>query len=177
MKDLVRQNLLIHVDVLDLLNKQIKQEAESSSAYLAMASWCDHNGLVYSAEFFYEQSAEEREHMMKIFHFINDNGGTAYSPEVTNINHDFTSLEEIFETALDQEIAITKSIHNIIYECRNKRDLTTENFLQWYVNEQMEEEQTMRRALELFDLINTENVGLRFLDERIKEIREESNPT
>lgn len=40
----------------------------------------------------------------------------------------------------------------------------------------MEEEQTMRRALELFDLINTENVGLRFLDERIKEIREEANP-
>ncbi|WP_417885295.1 ferritin [Zunongwangia sp.] len=176
MKDIVRQNLLIHVDIMDLLNEQIKKESHSSATYLAMASWCDHNGLVNSAEFFYEQSLEEREHMMKIFHFINDNGGTAYSPEVGNINHDYGSLEEIFRASLDQEIAITKSIHNIVYECRNKRDLTTENFLQWYVNEQMEEEQTIRRILELFDLINVENVGLLFLDERIKDIRSNTNP-
>ncbi|MDT0643442.1 ferritin [Zunongwangia sp. F363] len=172
MKDIVRQKLSIHVEIMDLLNKQIQKEAQSSSAYLAMASWCDHNALNYSAEFFYEQAAEEREHMMKIFHFINDNGGTAYSPEVSNILHEYNSLEEIFETALDQEIAITKSIHNIVYKCRKLQDLTSETFLQWFVKEQMEEEQTMRRALELFDLINTENqLGLKLIDERIPQIR------
>lgn len=149
MKDLVRQKLSIHVEIMDLLNEQIKKEAHSSAIYLAMASWCDHNGLNYSAEFFYDQSLEEREHMMKIFKFINDNGGTAFSPEVTNIPHDYNSLEEIFETALDQEIAITKSIHNIVYKCRKVEDLTSEYFLQWFVQEQMEEEQTIRRALEL----------------------------
>lgn len=171
MKDLVRQKLSIHVEIMDLLNQQVKKEAHSSSIYLAMASWCDHNALTNSANFFYEQSLEEREHMMKIFKFINDNGGTAYSPEVINITHDYNSLEEIFETALDQEIAITKSIHNIVFKCRKVQDLTSELFLQWFVNEQMEEEQTIRRALELFDLMDINNLGLKLLDERIPQIR------
>ncbi len=171
MKDLVRQKLSIHVEIMDLLNEQIKKEANSSSIYLAMASWCDHNGLDYSAQFFYDQSSEERDHMMKIFKFINDNGGTAYSPEVTNINHEFNSLEEIFETALDQEIAITKSIHNIVFKCRKLQDLTSEVFLQWFIHEQMEEEQTIRRALELFDLMGSEGLGLKLIDERIPGIR------
>lgn len=171
MKDLVRQKLSIHVDIMDLLNEQIKKEAHSSSIYLAMASWCDQNALDNSATFFYDQSLEEREHMMKIFKFINDNGGTAYSPEVSNINHDFNSLEEIFESALDQEIGITKSIHAIVARCRKVQDLTTEYFLQWFVHEQMEEEQTIRRALELFDLMGTEGLALKLLDERIPQIR------
>ncbi|MCM4159440.1 ferritin [Antarcticibacterium flavum] len=173
MKDLVRQKLSLHVDIMDLLNEQIKKEAHSSSVYLAMASWCDQNGLINSAKFFYEQSQEEREHMMRIFHFINDNGGTAYSPEVSNISHDYNSLEEIFENALDQEIAITKSIHNIVLKCRKVQDLTSEYFLQWFVKEQMEEEQTFRRALELFDLMGTEGMALKFIDERIPGIRED----
>ncbi|UJH90519.1 ferritin [Antarcticibacterium sp. 1MA-6-2] len=171
MKDLVRQKLGIHVDIMDLLNEQIKKEAHSSSVYLAMASWCDQNALTYSAKFFYDQSAEEREHMMKIFHFINDNGGTAYSPEVDNISHDFNSLQKIFEAALDQEIAITKSIHNIVFRCRKVQDLASEYFLQWFVQEQMEEEQTIRRALDLFDLMGTEGIALKLLDERIAQIR------
>lgn len=171
MKDLVRQSLSIHVEVMDLLNKQIEKEAHSSAAYLAMASWCDHNALDYSAEFFYNQSAEEREHMMKIFHFINDSGGTAFSPEVNNIQQDFGSLEEIFETALDQEIAITKSIHNIVQKCRKVNDMTSEYFLQWFVREQMEEEQMIRRGLALFDLMSTEGNGLKLIDERIPSIR------
>ncbi|MFD1094312.1 ferritin [Salegentibacter chungangensis] len=171
MKDLVRQKLSIHVDIMDLLNKQIQKEAQSSASYLAMASWCDHNALTGSAEFFYEQATEEREHMMKIFRFINDNGGTAFSPQTKEVQHDFGSLEEIYETALDQEIEITESIHNLVQKCRKVNDLTSENFLQWFVNEQMEEEQMIRRALELFDLLGTDGIGLKLLDERIPEIR------
>lgn len=174
MKDLVRQKLSIHVEIMDMLNRQIEKEAHSSSVYLAMASWCDHNALTNSARFFYDQSLEEREHMMRIFNFINDNGGTAYSPEVSNINHDYNSLEEIFESALDQEIAITKSIHNIVYKCRQVQDLTSEYFLQWFIKEQMEEEQTIRKILELFDLMGTEGLGLKLLDERVLAMREDN---
>ena len=173
MKDLVRQKLSIHVEVMDLLNKQIEKEAYSSSAYLAMASWCDHNALNNSAKFFYDQSTEEREHMLKIFKFINDNGGTAYSPEVKSVLHEYNSLEEIYETALDQEVNITKSIHNIVEKCRKLNDFTSEYFLQWFVKEQMEEEQMMRRALELFDLMGNDGTALKLIDERIPQIREE----
>ncbi|UGU18010.1 ferritin [Sinomicrobium kalidii] len=172
MKDLVRQKLSINVDVMDMLNEQIAREAHSSSIYLAMASWCDHSALNNSAHFFYEQAKEEREHMMKIFKFINDNGGMAYSPEVSNITHEYNSLEEVFESALEQEIGITKSIHNIVLKCRKVNDLTTENFLQWFIKEQMEEEQTMRNALDLFELMGTEGIALKLIDERIPGISE-----
>lgn len=172
MKDIVRQKLGINVDIMDLLNEQISKEAHSSSAYLAMASWCDHNGLTGSAEFFYKQSLEEREHMMKIFRFINENGGTAYSPEINNILHDFNSLQEIFESALDQEIAITKSINQIVAKCRQLQDFTSENFLQWFIKEQMEEENQMRRILEMFDLMGTDGIALKLIDERITHDKE-----
>jgi ferritin len=168
MKDIVRQKIGINVDVMDMLNEQIAKEAHSSAVYLAMASWCDHNGLVYSAEFLYKQSTEEREHMLKIFQFINENGGTAYSPEVSNINHEYNSLQEIFETALDQEIQISKSINNIVAKCRKVQDFGSENFLQWFVQEQMEEENQFRRILEMFDLMGTDGIALKLIDERIK---------
>ena len=170
MKDLVRQKIGINVEVMDLLNEQIAKEAHSSSAYLAMASWCDHNAFTGSAEFFYKQSNEEREHMLKIFKFINDNGGTAYSPEVKNLMHEFNSLEEIFESALDQEINITKSIHTIVHKSRKAQDLTSEYFLQWFVAEQMEEEQKIRRVLELFDLMGTDGMALKLIDERVNDV-------
>ncbi|MGB7842013.1 MAG: ferritin [Salinimicrobium sp.] len=172
MKDLVRQKIGINVDIMDLLNEQISKEAQSSAAYLAMASWCDTNGFNNSAEFFYQQSSEEREHMLKIFHFINDNGGTAYSPKVENISHEFSSLQEIFETALDQEIEVTKSINNIVAKCRKVQDFASENMLQWFVNEQMEEENTMRRILELFDIMGTDGIALKLIDERIQHDKE-----
>src|SRR5690606_24350831 len=120
--------------------------------------------------FFYKQSLEEREHMMKIFRFINDNGGTAYSPEVKNIMHEFNSLEEIFQSALSQEISITKSIHNLVHSCRTRQDLSTEYFLQWFVHEQMEEEQKMRRVLDLFDIMGKDGIALKLIDERVNEV-------
>lgn len=169
MKDLVRQKMSINVDIMDLLNQQIQKEAHACSAYLAMASWCDQNGLPHSAKFFYDQSAEEREHMLKIFKYINDNGGTAFSPEVKNILHDFKSLQEIFETALDQEISVTKSIHNIFHACRKRQDINTEHFLQWFIQEQMEEEQKMRRVLDLFEIMGTDGIALKLIDERVND--------
>lgn len=168
MKDIVRQKIGINVDVMDLLNEQISKEAHSSSTYLAMASWCDHNGLTYSAEFFYKQSTEEREHMLRIFRFVNENGGTAYSPKVDSVLHEYNSLQEIFETALDQEISITKSINNIVAKCRKVQDFASENFLQWFIREQMEEENKIRRILEMFDLMGTDGIALKLIDERIK---------
>ncbi len=168
MKDIARQQLSINVETMDMLNAQIGRESHAAASYLAMASWCDQQGYDNSAHFFYHQVKEEREHMMKIFKFINNCGGNAISPEVSSISHDFSSLEEIFETALDQEIAITKAIHAIVFKCRQLNDLNGEHFLQWFVEEQLEEEQTMRDILNLFDLMGREGIALKLIDERIK---------
>ncbi|MCM4166827.1 putative bacterial non-heme ferritin [Arenibacter antarcticus] len=168
MKNIARQQMSIKVSTMDLLNKQIKLEAHASATYLAMASWCDQNAFANSADFFYAQSAEEREHMMKIFRFITDCGGIAISPTVENINHDFSSLEEVFENALDHEIMVTKSIHELLATARKDQDYVVENFLQWFVAEQLEEEKALRDILDMFELMGRDGIALKFIDERIK---------
>ncbi len=171
MKDLVRMKSSLTEEAEQLLNKQIKMEAKSSSTYLAMASWCDRNGFQYSANFFYQQSEEERVHMMKIFRYINNAGGVAVSPEITDVPVDFDSFKSIFEQALDQEIDVTRSINQIVDSCHKLKDYTTANFLQWFLQEQLEEENTARRCLELFSVINEENQGKFFIDQQIGKLR------
>lgn len=149
------------------LNKQIKMEGLSSARYLSMASWCDTRGYIKSAHFLYRHSEEEREHMLKLFAYINNAGGHALQPEISDIKHEFISLKEVFEEILDHEIAVTKSINVLVDHCFTNKDFTTFNFLQWFVTEQREEETLARRAVELFDIIGEQGIGLWTIDQEI----------
>jgi len=171
MRDLVRQKTSLSEEIEKILNDQIKQEAKASATYLSMASWCDQHGFGNSTEFFYKQSGEERDHMLKIFKYVNDVGGKAISPEVTDVSNNFNSLRAIFEQALEQEIANTQSISRIVEQCYKAKDYTTVTFLQWFLKEQVEEEFIARRALELFDVIGEDGVGLYMIDKRIPDIK------
>lgn len=151
----------------NLLNKQIVMEGKSSAAYLSMASWCETKGFDTSSQFLYKHSEEERKHMLKLFHYINAAGGHALQPEISKIKHEFKSLREVFETVLHHELEVTKSINSIVDHCFSIKDFATFNFLQWYVMEQREEETLARRAVEIFDLIGEEGVGLWMIDQEI----------
>lgn len=120
---------------------------------------------------FVKGSKEERGHMLKIFKYVNDVGGKAISPEVTDIPNNFNSLRAIFEQALEQEITNTQSINRIVDQCYKSKDYTTVSFLQWFLQEQIEEEFIARRALELFDVIGEEGVGIYMIDKKIPEIQ------
>ncbi len=167
MKVDIRKQMTINPAVMDLLNNQIEMEMHASSTYLAMASWCDQRGLSNSKSFFYKHAEEEREHAMRIFTFINDNGGSAISPEVNNIKNDFEDLREIYEISLNQEIKVTESIFKMFKKARKEDDFVSEVFLQWFINEQSEEENTFRGILDIFDL--TEGLSLKLIDERLPE--------
>ncbi|MRX47898.1 MULTISPECIES: ferritin [Pedobacter] len=171
MKDLVRHKSLLSTEIESSLNQQIKKEAHSSSLYLAMASWCDRNGFDCSAQYFYDQSEEERKHQMKLFHYVLDMGGTAISPDINNIKIEYMSFREVFEDALEQEIAITQSFKNIAAKCHKEQDFVTLEFLNWFFKEQREEEFKARRALELFDLIGEAGTGRWEIDRHIAKIK------
>lgn len=174
MKDLLRLKTSLTEEIEGLLNEQIKMEAKSSAIYLAMASWCDRHGFDNSADFFYSQAEEERSHMMKIFKYINDLGGAAVSPEVSDIPADFDSFRGIFEEALQQEISVTQSLNRIAAKCQKVQDYTTFNFLAWFLNEQVEEEYVARRCLELFEVIGEEGVGQYMVDKQIAQVKYEA---
>lgn len=142
-------------------------EGKSSAAYLSMASWCETKGYDTSAQFLYKHSEEERMHMLKLFRYVNAAGGHAMQPEISGIKHSFKTLREVFSDVLDHELDVTKSINTIVDHCFQIKDFATFNFLQWYVMEQREEETLARRAVELFDLIGEEGVGLWMIDQEI----------
>lgn len=167
MKDLMRQKVAVKDGLMKMLNEQVAMEAQASSLYLAMAAWCDQNGYDHSAKFFYEQSNEERDHMLKLFHYISDMGGVAVVPASSTPKADFSSLKEVFEVTLESEIAVTNSINNIVAECRKNNEFAAENFMQWFVNEQVEEEFVVRRILEYFDMLGEDPQSLLLIDERV----------
>jgi ferritin len=170
MKDIIRIKSLISADVEMLLNQQIKKEAQSSSVYLSMASWCDRNGYDNSADYFFKQAEEEREHQLKFFKYVLDMGGSAVSPEVTNIKGEFNSFREVFEEALEMEVTITQSIKNIAARCHKEGDYVTIEFLNWFFKEQREEEYKARRAVELFEVIGEEGTGRWQIDKHVGKI-------
>ena len=140
MKDLMRIKCLISSEIETLLNQQVKKEAFSSATYLGMASWCDRNGFDGSAAYFFKQSDEERVHQLKFYKYILDMGGTAISPEISDIKNEYNSFREVFEDALDQEISVTQSIKHISARCHKEHDFVTMEFLNWFLKEQREEE-------------------------------------
>ena len=167
----IRLKTSIQESVLDLLNEQMAMEAHSSSTYLAMSAWCYAQGLNGCGEYFKKQSGEEREHMLKLFDYIVDVGGLPVSPAVPKVNATFDGLRDILVKALEQEIAITQSFNKITDHCHKVKDYQTARFVQWYLDEQLEEESSARRAIELFDIIGTEAGGLYRIDRSIGKSR------
>ena len=172
LKQIVTPKRSLTEETEELLNGQIEKEGKSSAYYLAMASWCDTQGYVKSAEFLYRHSDEERQHMLKLFGYINDAGGHALHPDIGNIRHDFNSLREVFELTLEHEIEVTRSINSLVDHCFKIKDFTTFHFLQWYVTEQREEETLARRAVELFDIIGEDGLGLWTIDQEIAKLED-----
>ncbi|MEQ8552631.1 MAG: ferritin [Cyclobacteriaceae bacterium] len=171
MKDILRRHSVLKDEIVDIINKQIKMEAQSSSAYLAMAAWCDKAGYDNCAEFFFKQSDQEREHQMKFFKYLVDMECDAISPSVGDSQHEFEKLRSVFEKALEMEIAVTDSIHDMVRTCRKVGDLATEEFLRWFVQEQIEEEYVSRRCLELFDVLGEDKIALGMIEERILHVK------
>ena len=155
-----------------LLNQQVGMEGRSSAHYLTMASWCDVQGYKCAADFLYHHAEEEKAHMLKLFHYINNVGGHAIHPEITNIQHTFKSFRQVFELALAHEVKVTHAIHHLVNHCLTVKDFSTFNFLQWFVTEQVEEEVLTRRAVELFDVIGEEGIGHYTIDKALGALKE-----
>ena len=167
---LIRTRTSLQDSIAELLNKQIGMEAYSSAVYLAMSAWCYHQGFQGCGYYFKKQAGEEREHMMKIFDYVADVGGLPVSPEIHFIDNKFEGLRDIFAKSLDQEIAVTESFNHMTDHCHQIKDFQTAKFLQWILDEQLEEEQNSRRLLEIFDLIGVENGGLFKIDKEVEKL-------
>jgi ferritin len=142
------------------LNKQIELEAYSSQLYLSMASWAEKNGFPGSSAFLYKHAEEERIHMLKLFHYINDRDGHAIVPALKQPPFQFDSISAVFMEILSHEKFISDSINNLLGVCMESLDFSTQNFLQWYVAEQIEEENLAKTNIDKIKLMGETNLYL-----------------
>ncbi len=142
----------------DICNRQIEREAFSSNLYLAMASWAENNGFAGVASWLYVQADEERLHMLKFIKYINERGGKAVFPALKKPNGEYKGVEEVFKEVLKHEEFITESINEIVALTLEEKDYNTHSFLQWFVNEQVEEEASVRTIIDKVKLVGKNNM-------------------
>jgi ferritin len=146
------------------LNNQIALEADASNSYLAMASWCEITGYEGAASYFYSQSEEERTHMLKIIHYLNDMASSSVTPATKSPLSSYKSLENLIKTALKNEQAVTAAIHKMVEISQKEKDHSTYVFLEWFVNEQVQEETKFETLLQKFDLIGRDKLAINEID-------------
>ncbi len=159
------------------LNEQVSVEGHASYAYLAMASWCEQQGMNGAAKFFFAQSEEERLHMLKIFHYINSVKGHALAPAIKQPSLNFKGVVEMVKEALHNEEKVTKSVYKLSELAQNEKDYGTYNFLQFYVDEQREEEVLFNHILERIELIGTDGMGRYYIDKELEALTGGGAPT
>lgn len=142
----------------EFCNRQVEREGYSSNLYLAMASWAEVNGYSGIAAWMYSQSDEERVHMLKFIKYINERGGNAIMPALKKPPSEFKGIVELFKEVLKHEEFITASINEIVSLTLDEKDFNTQNFLQWFVMEQVEEEASVRIVLDKVRLVGNNSL-------------------
>ena len=158
---------MIKIKVQEAINEQIKKEEYSSRLYLAMAIWCEATGYPGASKFLYEHADEERIHMMKLVHYVNDRGGKAQLMDIEQPTSEFDSLLDVFEKVMEHEEYITESINSLYEVAVTEKDYTTMNFLQWYITEQLEEESLFSTILDKIKLVGTDKAGMFHIDKEL----------
>jgi len=156
------------------LNDQIRIEAESSQAYLSMASWAEIKGLEGISNFMYKHSDEERLHMLKLVKYVNERGGHAKISDLKAPKTEFGTFQKMFQELYEHEILVSDSINELVHVTLQEKDYSTHNFLQWYVSEQIEEEALARTILDKINLIGNDKGGLYLFDRDVQQITVDS---
>lgn len=139
--------MLANDKLIQAFNQQIGNEMGASMQYIAIASYFDSETLPELAKFFYRQSEEERDHAMKFVKFINDVGGRVRIPDLPAPKADFASAEDAVAKALSWEEEVTRQIYDLVEIAKEDRNYVGVRFLDWFVEEQLEEVTTMNDVL------------------------------
>src|SRR3990172_6742321 len=131
------------------LNEQVGHEFGASLQYVAIAAYFDSDNLPELAAHFYRQAEEERDHAMRFVNYVVDAGGKVALPAVPAPKSGFASAEEAVKLSVDWEMTVTRQINALVDLAIKETDHTTQNFLQWFVTEQLEEVSSMERLLSM----------------------------
>jgi ferritin len=158
---------MIKDNVLKALNKQLNEELYSSYAYLAISAHFSSQSLDGFAHWFRMQSQEEYGHAMKILDYIIARDGKVSLMKVDPPKAGWETAQSVFKETYDQEVSVSKSINDIVDLALTEKDYATNNFMQWFVSEQVEEESTASTLLDRINLVGDNKNGLLLLDKEL----------
>jgi len=158
---------MIKDKVLKALNKQLNEELYSSYAYLSMSAHFISQSLDGFAHWFRMQSQEEYGHAIKILDYILTRDGKVSLMKVDPPKAGWKTPQSVFKETYDQEVSVSKSINDIVDLALTEKDYATNNFMQWFVSEQVEEESTATKLLDRINLIGENTNGLLIFDKEL----------
>lgn len=148
-----------------LLNAQINKEFYSAYLYLYISNYYDRLDLDGYAHYFMVQAQEERDHALLILSYMQNNGLDIFFEAIEKPELTFASILEPLEAVAEHERFVTASINEIYHACHENKDYRTMKFLDWFVNEQMEEEENADKMIGRYKLFGADPKGLYLLDQ------------
>ncbi|MEJ5301110.1 MAG: ferritin [Thermodesulforhabdaceae bacterium] len=148
------------------LNDQVKWELYSSYLYLSMATYLKSKGLEGFARWMEVQALEELSHAMKFYSYINERGAKVDLQPIDGPPTEWQSVTAVFEHVAEHERHVTERIHRLVDQAIEEKDHATNNFLQWFVAEQVEEEASAADVLNKVRFVEGSH-GLFMLDREL----------
>jgi bacterioferritin B len=144
----------------EALNDQIGREFRAAYQYTAVAAYYDRLTFPRLARFFYDQADEERSHALKMMGYLRDTGAELTLGEVPAPSVDFADHVEPIRLSLEAERKVTAAIDGLFEIARETNDYASESFMQWFVDEQVEEEATMESLLQVAERVREQPMML-----------------
>lgn len=158
---------MINPTVQEAINEQIKNELYSAYLYLAMSAHFEAASLPGFAHWMRLQSNEEVEHAMKLFDYLNDRGGRVELQAIEKPPKTWETATVAFKQALEHEQKVTALIHNLYATASKENDYATQVMLQWFIDEQVEEEKSATLIVEQLKMIEDRDTAILFLDKQL----------
>ncbi len=158
---------MINEKIQAALNNQLNDEFYSSYLYLSMSSYFEEENLNGFSSWMRLQSQEEYLHAMKVYDYIHQIGGKVTLKDIKAPSTKWNSIIQVFEETAKHESEVTKSINKLVELTINEKDFATNNFLQWFITEQVEEEATSQKILEKVKMIGDNKSALYLLDQEL----------
>lgn len=162
---------MIDKEMEEAINQQINEEMYSAYLYLSMSAHFENIGLKGFANWMYVQYQEEMDHAMKLYRYLMERGGQVRLYAIKEPPHEWKSPLDAFEQTLSHEKHITACINDLVDLAEKKKDRATFNLLQWYINEQVEEEANDEEILQQLKFIGDNGQGLLMLDRELGQRR------
>ncbi|WP_425627411.1 ferritin [Agrobacterium tumefaciens] len=163
-------NKLVEMTLNDLLNGELR----AHHAYLQAAAWAAERNLDGCYKFLLGHAAEELEHMHRIFSFLNDLGAPVIFTELPAPQVTANDIKGLFAIVAQHELRVTAAINAAVDLARSEKDHATTSFLQWFVNEQHEEDSLCRTIMGKIELIGDGPNALYLIDREIGELAEKA---